>query len=72
MTQIVRQLPLGKMDCLLNSMPLLMKFMADYERIQSDIFDHLLAVVPEFDLKIYQKPSGYDSVADLMCLALLF
>ncbi|QDU62477.1 Miniconductance mechanosensitive channel YbdG [Planctomycetes bacterium Pan216] len=27
---------------------------AEYEAIQSDIFDHLLAVLPEFDLKIYQ------------------
>ncbi len=26
----------------------------DYEIIQSDIFDHLLAMVPQFDLKIYQ------------------
>lgn len=29
-----------------------------YEDIQSDIFDHILAVVPMFDLKIYQKPSS--------------
>ena len=26
----------------------------------SDIFDHLLAAVPEFDLRIFQNPSGYD------------
>jgi miniconductance mechanosensitive channel len=32
----------------------------DYERIQSDIFDHILAVVPEFDLKIFQSPTGND------------
>ena len=32
----------------------------EYEGIQSDIFDHLLAVIPEFDLKIYQNPSGND------------
>lgn len=32
----------------------------NYEGIQSDIFDHLLAVVPEFDLRVFQKPSGYD------------
>ena len=31
-----------------------------YEEIQSDIFDHLLAVVPEFGLKIFQSPSGKD------------
>ncbi len=33
---------------------------AEYEGIQSDIFDHLMAVAPEFGLRIYQKPSGYD------------
>ena len=32
----------------------------NYEAIQSDIFDHLLAVVPEFDLKVFQHPSGND------------
>ena len=32
----------------------------NYESIQSDIFDHLLAVVPEFDLKVFQHPSGND------------
>lgn len=29
-----------------------------YENIQSDIFDHVFAVVRMFDLKIYQKPSS--------------
>lgn len=33
---------------------------AEYENIQSDIFDHILAVVPEFGLKIYQNPSSND------------
>lgn len=32
----------------------------DYEGIQSDIFDHILSIVPEFDLKIYQRPAGHD------------
>ena len=32
----------------------------DYEEIQSDIFDHLLAALNQFDLKIYQRPSGND------------
>ena len=32
----------------------------DYEGIQSDIFDHLLAIVPEFGLRLYQKPAGSD------------
>jgi miniconductance mechanosensitive channel len=31
-----------------------------YEDIQSDIFDHLLAVLPEFDLRVFQSPSGVD------------
>jgi miniconductance mechanosensitive channel len=31
-----------------------------YEDIQSDIFDHLLAIVPEFGLKLFQKPAGSD------------
>jgi len=32
----------------------------DYEGIQADIFDHLLAAVPEFDLRVYQDPTGAD------------
>ncbi len=31
-----------------------------YENIQGDIFDHLLAVLPEFGLRLYQHPSGND------------
>ena len=33
---------------------------ANYESIQADIFDHFLAVVPEFDLRVFQDPSGVD------------
>jgi miniconductance mechanosensitive channel len=32
----------------------------DYEGIQSDIFDHLIAILPEFDLRLFQEPSGLD------------
>lgn len=32
----------------------------NYEAIQADIFDHALAVIPEFDLEIFQSPSGGD------------
>lgn len=32
----------------------------DYEAIQADIFDHLIAILPEFGLRIYQAPSGSD------------
>lgn len=31
-----------------------------YESIQSDIFDHLFAVAPEFELRVFQNPSGND------------
>lgn len=31
-----------------------------YENIQSDIFDHLLAVAPEFGLRVFQSPTGAD------------
>lgn len=30
------------------------KIWKEYERIQSDIFDHLLAMTPKFELKVYQ------------------
>ena len=33
---------------------------ANYESIQADIFDHVLAVIPEFDLRIFQDPTGAD------------
>ena len=33
---------------------------AHYEDIQSDIFDHLLAILPEFGLKAFQHPGGAD------------
>jgi len=33
---------------------------AEYENIQSDIFDHLFAVLPHFGLRAFQDPSGYD------------
>ncbi|MFI4912296.1 MAG: mechanosensitive ion channel family protein [Sedimentisphaeraceae bacterium JB056] len=36
------------------------KVWANYEAVQADIFDHILAIVPEFELKVFQSPSGYD------------
>lgn len=33
---------------------------AEYEAIQSDIFDHILSVIPEFDLRVFQNPTGDD------------
>lgn len=32
----------------------------NYESIQSDIFDHIIASLPRFSLRIYQQPSGHD------------
>ena len=31
-----------------------------YEGIQADVFDHVLAIIPEFDLRVFQNPSGAD------------
>ena len=33
---------------------------ANYEAIQADIFDHILAVIPVFDLRVFQNPTGAD------------
>jgi miniconductance mechanosensitive channel len=61
MTLIVRQLGPGpeglplEIYCFTNTTE-----WAVYEDIQSDIFDHLLAVIPEFGLRLYQKPAGSD------------
>ncbi|MEX1259031.1 MAG: mechanosensitive ion channel domain-containing protein [Gemmatimonadota bacterium] len=61
MTLLVRQLSPGP-----EGLPIeLYVFTSDtawsaYEGIQADIFDHILATVPQFDLRIYQKPSGTD------------
>ncbi len=61
LTTMARQLPPGP-----NGLPLeIYAFTAtiewlEYEAIQADIFDHLLAVVEEFDLRIFQNPSGGD------------
>jgi miniconductance mechanosensitive channel len=61
MTLLVRQLPPGpeglpiEIYCFTNTTE-----WARYEDIQSDIFDHFLAIVPAFGLKLFQKPSGSD------------
>ncbi|RLD25588.1 MAG: mechanosensitive ion channel family protein, partial [Bacteroidetes bacterium] len=58
MTFMVRQLPPSE-----KGLPIQIYVFAtttawvEYEGIQSDIFDHVLAVIPEFDLKIYQYPT---------------
>ncbi len=32
----------------------------EYEGIQADIFDHMLSIVPEFGLRVFQEPAGLD------------
>lgn len=36
---------------------------ANYEGIQADIFDHILSMVPEFGMRVFQSPSGADVLA---------
>ena len=61
MTLIIRQLAPGE-----HGLPIeIYVFCTDirwahYEAIQADIFDHILAVLPEFDLRIFQTLSGSD------------
>ncbi|EIQ01774.1 small-conductance mechanosensitive channel [Opitutaceae bacterium TAV1] len=33
---------------------------AVYEGVQADVFDHLLAIMPQFGLRVFQTPSGND------------
>ncbi|MEG1564256.1 MAG: mechanosensitive ion channel, partial [Bacteroides sp.] len=43
-----------------------------YENLQADVFDHLLAIMPEFELQVFQSPMGKDfktSFASLKCRA---
>ncbi|HZK54192.1 MAG TPA: mechanosensitive ion channel family protein [Desulfosporosinus sp.] len=61
MLQMVRQLPPGEFGLPLDVYAFTNETeWINYENIQSDIFDHLLAVVPQFGLRIFQKPTGYD------------
>jgi len=61
MTFLVRQLAPGP-----NGLPLeIYVFTNDtawsrYEAVQADIFDHILAVIPQFDLRVFQNPTGRD------------
>lgn len=32
----------------------------EYEKIQADLFNHIIAIMPEFELRAYQRPSGTD------------
>jgi miniconductance mechanosensitive channel len=35
---------------------------SEFEKIQGDLFDHLIAIIPEFELKVFQRPSGSDFI----------
>jgi miniconductance mechanosensitive channel len=67
LTFIVRQLEPGP-----EGLPIELYIFVDttewtlYENIQSDIFDHILAVISQFELGIYQRPSGKDFSSILM------
>ena len=61
MTLIVRQLAPGpkglpiQIYCFSNDTE-----WANYETLQADIFDHLIAILPEFGIRAFQEPSGAD------------
>lgn len=61
MTLLVRQLEPGprglplELYCFTNDTG-----WASYEAIQADVFDHLLAIVEEFGLRVFQEPTGAD------------
>lgn len=61
MTLLVRQLQPGReglpieLYCFTNTTA-----WGEYEAIQSDMFDHMLALLPEFDLRVFQDPTGRD------------
>lgn len=64
MTFLVRQLPPTS-----DGIPLQIYVFAKeqrwafYEGIQADIFDHLLAALPVFGLRVFQRPTGFDMSA---------
>jgi len=61
LTCMVRQLPATS-----SGLPLELYCFANttdwvkYEAIQADVFDHLFAIAPHFDLRIFQHPTGFD------------
>ncbi len=44
---------------------------AEYEAIQADIFDHLLAVIPEFGLAPFQNSSGKESISGTLDVSMV-
>jgi miniconductance mechanosensitive channel len=37
---------------------------AEYEEVQGEIFDHLVAMAPRFEVRMFQRPSGAASASD--------
>ncbi|MCL4779791.1 MAG: mechanosensitive ion channel family protein [Gammaproteobacteria bacterium] len=70
MTNMVRQLAPGpsgiplELYCFTKSTE-----WAVHEAVQADIFDHLLAILPEFGLRVFQQPAGTDVTAAAEALA---
>ena len=61
MTLIVRQLQPTPQGLPLEVYAFILdKRWAEYEAIQSDIFDHIFAALPQFGLRAFQAPSGED------------
>lgn len=61
MTLLVRQLPPGPTGLPIEIYAFTSTTAwAEYEGIQADIFDHVLTVIPEFGLKVFQQPAGAD------------
>ena len=61
MTLMVRQLPPGETGLPLEIYAFTnVTEWAVYESIQSNIFDHILSIVPLFGLRVFQKPAGHD------------
>lgn len=61
MTTMVRQMPPGPTGVPMEIYCFTSTVVWDqYEGIQSDIFDHLFAILPEFGLRVYQQPAGWD------------
>ncbi|HBT65137.1 MAG TPA: mechanosensitive ion channel protein MscS [Ruminococcaceae bacterium] len=61
MIQLVRQLPSAEYG-----LPIQIYVFSnqtdwvEYENIQSDIFDHILSVIDQFELRVFQNPTGND------------
>jgi miniconductance mechanosensitive channel len=61
MTFLIRQLQPSEIGIPLEIVVFsLLKDIGEYEALQSDIFDHILAAINHFDLRVFQSPTGFD------------